>query len=837
MIRSKHDPTDRRLSHLVGLVVLAALVALAASTYLAASRGRPGWGTVAALVFLMVVARLPSVRVRIRATHHAIGWTEAGTLIALTVAPPAWVVLCVAAGVGAVVLARRQPPLKASFGVAKDVIVASVGAALVGALTAAPTQRPLHDLVPLAVGYLVMNLVDEVVTVPVIAIASRTGIRERLLAHLDLRLLFIVARFGVVVAALAFLEVNRGLLLAVPPLVLSLHFWHSSRIRVRAEQQAWRQLAAATDGVTQVDLSAVLHTATREASTLFSADLIEVELRSGGRARLVRGDGDTVRYDGPPGQAPAEDTVAVTVPLDGAGLAEAIGELRLRFRGTVRLQEREQYTLKTFAAALFTAVRNATAYAELQRVATEHAHAAAHDALTGLPNRRQLLDQAQELLGRGHPAGVTALALIDLNHFKEINDRLGHVAGDKVLIEIAERLRSTAGPALVARLGGDEFAVLFTGLPAPALAIRNAESLLAALSAVMELDGMRITVEASAGVAVAPGSGDVGELLRRADVAMYHAKRSGQRVAAYAQARDTADIGGLALAGDLPRALAEHEFIVNFQPIVDLATGQVIAAEALTRWRHPELGELEPGRFLPAVERSVLLPAFADTVLDQALAAAITWRAAGYDLPVAVNVSPRSLLDARFPASIAAGLRAHGLPADQLFLELTETLTISQLEVVDRVLSRLREQGVQLALDDFGTGYSSLSVLSRVTVNEIKVDREFVAAMDTSTEARAVVRSTVELARNLGLTVVAEGVESESQRKALWEMGCNAGQGHLFARPMSSARMLATMRRGVAGRPGTVAHALHESAAVVRILDRRPASLATGEPGRPERQA
>jgi EAL domain-containing protein (putative c-di-GMP-specific phosphodiesterase class I) len=314
------------------------------------------------------------------------------------------------------------------------------------------------------------------------------------------------------------------------------------------------------------------------------------------------------------------------------------------------------------------------------------------------------------------------------------------------------------------------------------------------------------------------------ELLRRADVAMYQAKRSGQRTATYARARDTADVGRLALGGDLPRALTQHEFTVNFQPIVDLGTGEVIGAEALARWRHPDRGNLDPLRFLETVERSGLLPVFADAVLDQSLIAAGTWRDAGFDLPVAVNVSPRSLLDPRFPSSVVARLRAHDLPPDRLFLELTETLTISQLEVVDQVLGQLRDAGVRLALDDFGTGYSSLSVLSRIPVHELKIDRGFVRDMETSPESAAVIRSTLDLGRSLNLVVVAEGVESEPQRRALWEMGCTAGQGHLFARPMASARLLAALHRGSGGRPGTLAPALHDEGSVIRLSPGRRAA-------------
>jgi EAL domain-containing protein (putative c-di-GMP-specific phosphodiesterase class I) len=309
--------------------------------------------------------------------------------------------------------------------------------------------------------------------------------------------------------------------------------------------------------------------------------------------------------------------------------------------------------------------------------------------------------------------------------------------------------------------------------------------------------------------------------MRRADVAMYQAKRSGQRTANYMHARDTADVGRLMLGTDLRRAVDKQEFVVDYQPIVDLGSGEVVSAEALARWHHPQHGNLTPLQFLETVERSGQLAAFADAVLDQSLRALSTWREAGFDLPVAVNVSPRSLLDPQFPQAVLAQLQSHAVSPDRLVLELAETLTISQLEVVDRALGELHEAGVRLALDDFGTGVSSLSVLSRLPVHELKIDREFVLAVETSSEATAVIRSTVDLARSLHLTVVAEGVESEPQRQALFKMGCVAGQGHLFARPMRAGRFLAAMQRGSGGRPGVLAAALHETGSVVRMPRRR----------------
>ncbi|SIQ55146.1 putative bifunctional diguanylate cyclase/phosphodiesterase [Micromonospora avicenniae] len=820
----RENETDRRLLLLIGLVVvLASLIvvtALRPALTSAAPRSANDAAGLVMVAFMIAVGTLVKARVRIRSTTHSISWNETAIVIGVAIAPTSWVVLCTAVGI--FLASLRLSAIKVAFGVGKNVIVAwGAGTALTAMSWTWPPSGGWRMVVPLGVAYLVAALLDDLLAIPVIALASGTKIARNFRSNLDLRLGGFAVRFLVAVCTLLILQAAPRFLLAVPPLVLSLHLAYSARIRARTEQQAWQRLARATDALNVVDLDKVLATAVTQAAELFSADQVEIELRDG--ARTVRGGADgVIAYDGPDGEPAPVDGTVVPAPLEGHDRTADVGVLRLRFRGPVQLSERERYTLRTFASALCTAVRNAQAYAELARVADEHAYAASHDALTGLANRRQLLEQGTEQLSTKHADGVTALVLIDLNHFKEVNDTLGHAAGDQVLVQVAERLRDAAqGDDLVARLGGDEFAVLLRGLPAPAVAAHRAETLLAALHQPIDLDGMRISVEASGGIAAAPAAGGMPELLRRADVAMYQAKRAGQRISTYAPTRDTADLNRLTLGGELPRAVADHEFTVNFQPIVDLSTGEIVSAEALARWHHPTHGLIDPLRFLEAVERSGLLPAFAEAILDQALIAAKTWREAGFDVPVAVNVSPRSLLDARFPGSVLARLRAHDLPPDQLVLELTETLTLSQLDVVDRVLSRLRDEGVRLALDDFGTGYSSLSLLSRIPVHELKIDKSFVTAMATSTEAAAVIRSTVDLGRSLDLTVVAEGVESEPQRQALWQLGCAAGQGHLFARPMPAGMLLAALHRGAGGSPGLLAPPLHDAGAVIRLAPGR----------------
>ncbi|WP_406077862.1 putative bifunctional diguanylate cyclase/phosphodiesterase [Micromonospora sp. NBC_00858] len=823
--QAQHDQEDhRRLTLIIGVIVVTA-AAVCALSLVGAFSDPPATvnevATVVALISMIAVATMVKARVRIRSTTHSITWNEAAIVVGVAVAPASWVVLCTATGVAVAFAVLRLPAIKMAFSIGKNALVAAgAGLTLVALDWAWPPSRLIDLVGPVALAYLTATLLDEIIAIPVIAIASGSSVRQQFRANWDLRGVGSALRFLVAVCTLLLLRADPRLLVAVPPLVLSLHLAYSTRIRSRTEQQAWQRLARTTDALNVVDLDNVLTTAITRAAELFSADEVEIELRDGDRT--VRGGTGGITFDGPSGTPTDVDGTIVPTPLEGHDRSADVGVLRLRFRGPVQLSEREQYTLRTFASALCTAVRNAQAYAELARVADEHAYAAAHDALTGLANRRHLLDQGTEHLSARHADGVTALVLIDLNHFKEVNDTLGHAAGDQVLVQVAERLRGAAqGGDLVARLGGDEFAVLLRGLPAPAVAAHRAEALLATLHEPFELDGMRISVEASGGISAAPASGGMAELLRRADVAMYQAKRAGQRISTYAPTRDTADLGRLTLGGDLPRAVADHEFVVNFQPIVDLGTGEVTSVEALARWHHPTHGMIDPLRFLEAVERSGLLPAFAEAILDQALIAAASWRDAGFDVPVAVNVSPRSLLDARFPGSVLARLRAHDLPPDRLVLELTETLTLSQLDVVDRVLSRLREEGVRLALDDFGTGYSSLSLLSRIPVHELKIDRSFVTTMESSAEAAAVIRSTLDLGRSLDLDVVAEGVESEPQRRALWELGCAAGQGHLFARPMPAGTLLAALQRGSGGRPGTLAPPLHDAGAVIRLSQTR----------------
>jgi diguanylate cyclase (GGDEF)-like protein/PAS domain S-box-containing protein len=416
---------------------------------------------------------------------------------------------------------------------------------------------------------------------------------------------------------------------------------------------------------------------------------------------------------------------------------------------------------------------------ELRALAAEREHAATHDPLTGLANRRRLFARIEDALAE---ADELALLLIDLDHFKELNDTLGHQAGDRLLREIGPRLeRAVPDADLVARVGGDEFAVLaLDAAAAPAAA----ERLRAAVEEPFRFQGLTLRVRASVGIALFPAHGtDVETLMQRADIAMYSAKASGAGVEVYSASRDGHSRERLALLGELPDAIERGELVVHYQPQYDLATGALVGAEALARWQHPQHGLLGPGAFLPLAEQTGLMKPLTLRVLADALAQSARWRAEGLDVTVAVNLGTANLLDLGLPGDVAALLAEHAVAPSRLQLEVTETIVAADPVRVIGVMQALRALGVTLALDDFGTGSSSLAFLRELPVQELKIDKSFVLGIEDDPGAATIVRTVVELAHNLGLRAVGEGVETEAARAILLDSGCDRGQGFLLGRP------------------------------------------------------
>ncbi|GGU00573.1 MULTISPECIES: putative bifunctional diguanylate cyclase/phosphodiesterase [Streptomyces] len=408
------------------------------------------------------------------------------------------------------------------------------------------------------------------------------------------------------------------------------------------------------------------------------------------------------------------------------------------------------------------------------------------DLLTGLPNRQWLLQRAWSALEEAEGEGArSALVLIDLDRFRSVNDTLGHLAGDRLLLQIAERLKlAVPRGAEAVRLGGDEFAVLLPTTDSTTSAQRVARHLVAELSSPLDLDGLTLVLEASAGVAVFPDHAlDAEGLLRRADVAMYQAKRDRTGVEVYESKRDSNTPDRLGLLGDLRRALDAGEVELHYQPKVRF-DGQVAGLEALVRWVHPERGRVSPDEFIAIAESSGLMPHLTEYVLETALAQVATWRSQGLNVPVAVNVSPRDVHTPGFAGAVAARLARHGVPAGALQLEITEHVLLEDPQRAADTMAGLTGHGVKMSLDDFGTGYSSLVHLRRLPVSELKIDRSFVARLAVDAEDAEIVRCTLDLAHSLGLLVVAEGVEDDETWERLRDLGCDAVQGWLVAAAM-----------------------------------------------------
>jgi diguanylate cyclase (GGDEF)-like protein/PAS domain S-box-containing protein len=543
-------------------------------------------------------------------------------------------------------------------------------------------------------------------------------------------------------------------------------------IERRREETAHRETAvrlqslldSVGDGIITFDEGGAIESANHAAGKLFGFPaeqltrmtvdaLLAPAQRGGVGPRLERGalewETEGLRCDG------------TTFPMDFRASEMRLGDARL-FIGTLR----DTSELKARTLAL--------------------QHQALHDSLTGLPNRVLLTDRLAQAINTGARSGrPVSLLLMDMDGFKEVNDTLGHHSGDMLLRQVAERLRSTLrAEDTVARLGGDEFAILPAGACDEHVAMHVAEKVLTALQAPFLIDEQSIHARMSIGVAVYPTHGDDAEtLMRRADVAMYTAKRMRSGRVAYSPAQDEHSKRRLQLTGELRRAIPASELVLHYQPRLHLPTNTVTAVEALVRWQHPEQGLVPPSEFIPVAEQSDLIHPLTAWVAGEAVRQLRVFAELGFDLNVAINVSARNLADQQLPSMIAALLRQWGVGASRLRLEMTESVVMAS--DWQEVLTQLHQLGLSVAIDDFGVGYSSLAYLQRLPVDEIKIDKSFVGDMVHNADNAAIVRSTIELGHNLGLKVVAEGVETQECLDMLTSFGCDAAQGFLVSHPLA----------------------------------------------------
>ena len=428
---------------------------------------------------------------------------------------------------------------------------------------------------------------------------------------------------------------------------------------------------------------------------------------------------------------------------------------------------------------------------ERRRAADELAQRVQHDPLTDLPNRTVLRHELQESLRASKKTGAPlALLMMDLDRFKEVNDTFGHRFGDQILQGVGERLRATvAESSLVARLGGDEFGILLANADADH-AVRVSQQLMKALEAPFPVDGHQVSLGASLGIALYPDhSADSETLLRYADVAMYVAKRNGGGFEIYSAEQDQHSADRLALTGELRQAIKSEELVLYYQPTIDCSKGQIKGVEALVRWVHPQRGLIPPDAFIPLAEQSGVIHDLTDYVLRKAFHQCRLWTDVGIDLTMSINLSMRNLHDPELPSTIAGLLRSEGLEPNRINLEITESTIMANPERALAVLRDLRALGLRMAIDDFGTGYSSMAYLKGLSVDALKIDKSFVRNLATDPSDRAIVRSAVELAHNLGLQVVAEGVEDTVSYQQLSKLGCDLAQGYYMGKPMPVAEL------------------------------------------------
>jgi diguanylate cyclase (GGDEF)-like protein len=824
---------DRRvlsLSALLTVVALAGYAAILAAGWPAPRQiGAPVLGTLALLGALFCAEGF-TVHLRVRRGSHAISLVEIPMVLGLLSGAP-WLLVPLRVGSGALGLAllrgQRRTKVKLTFNVAL-LCVQSVVAVTVFHLVLGPVGTDPLDGRGWLAAYAAMLIVDVLASgliTTVIALHDDPGEWRRLPSALRGTPLVVVATSIALLSALATDRDPRAavMLVLVCGVVYVAYRAYVEQTQGHAQVESLygftRALNGVSDGIPLVG-AILLHARDQlraEDAALWVPPLGDrpaflVTLTDSGESTFTEVGPEPTSWwatavDTPVrlAKSPGAD---VDRPRDGMAVPLPLGDGR---RGVLMVTG-SMPDVPAFGAErvrMFQALANYAGVAmarsrmfdQLNAEVRDKEYLALHDTLTGLPNRFQFSRLTELALRGAVGTELTAVALIDLDRFKEINDALGHDIGDALLREVAGRLREhvartprTAGTgeadgATVARLGGDEFAVLFPRLPNAAAAGTAAVALSAVLNHPVSVGPLELAVRGSIGMAVGPEDGtDAGTLLQRADVAMYAAKDARMGVRRYRSSDDRHTRERLTLIGELGGTIRNGGLEVYFQPKVAPLTGEVVGAEALVRWDHPVRGHIPPDEFIPLAEHSGLIQALTLHVLEVALRRCAEWRAGGRLLHIAVNLSPNSLLDPDLVEDVSRLLALTGVPPHALTLEVTEGSILLDPERSTATLYRLHTLGVYLSIDDFGTGYSSLGRLRALPLNEMKIDKSFVQRVTTDPRDRAVVRSALQLGHALDLVVVAEGVEDIGTMELLAAEGCDIVQGYLFSRPVPAAK-------------------------------------------------
>jgi diguanylate cyclase (GGDEF)-like protein len=749
--------------------------------------------TAAVVAALYLLAEVSMFHVEVRGQAFSVTLSDLPLVLGIFLLTPEWLLLVALVPVILVGLLRRTDVSKALFNVGLLTLEVAVATLLLDAL--APTRTP--DVWSWAATFGSVLVVDLLGTAAVVAAMHLLGSRPD---RTDvLQMVLAVSVSGLLSTTLALMAIivlhssAAGLvLLAVLAGVVALA--HRAYYRLLRQHANLNRLFAFTQTVGSAqDSEGVVAELLTQARELLAAESAVLRLRvteptspddlvaDARPVVLPRGTRDPVQRRW---LAKAGLRDALLVPLRDHDDVVAVLQVGNRLGVSGTFTRDDLALLQTLTAHAEVLWRNGRLLEQLR-------HDAQHDSLTGLANRSLFIDKLTSLLAA--PTHQTAssgtraaVLLLDLDRFKEVNDALGHPVGDVLLQQVADRLHShVPSGAVVARLGGDEFAVLIPACRAAEDALATARAARASLTGAFEVAGTFLEVGASVGVAMIPADGDEAPaVLAHADVAMYAAKRSATGVARYQREHDTSSTDRLALAAELRGALLEDQISLHYQPKANLRTGRTVGFEALARWQHPTRGLVMPDEFIPLAEHTGLIGPLTKRALQLALAECRSWLTTAPGVGVAVNLTPRRLLEPSLPASIADLLSGTGVPADLLTLEITESSIMSDPEAAGRALRQLRELGVRLSIDDFGTGYSSLAYLQRLPVDEVKIDKSFVIPMAMDPSAAAIVRAIVDLAHTLDLSVVAEGVEDDQTRGLLADLGCDVVQGYGLARPM-----------------------------------------------------
>jgi diguanylate cyclase (GGDEF)-like protein len=805
---------DRQVAALSALLGFATLVFNGVQTL---SNGVPSLdqlGTLAWFPVLLIMFCLTegfAIHVRVRRGGHAMSVTEIPMVLALAVLNPFLVVLARAIGGTAGLAAlRRQRGRKLAFNIALISLQATVAVEVFHAIARSGVglEGPREWLAAYA-AMVAADLLAVILVTAVISLNDDPSEWRRLPSAMGGLVLVVVATSIALISAIT-VESNPWAVTLLAVLYSVVHLGYRGYVRQsqgHAQVEGLYTFTSALDGsLHTAELMRVILGQVRDELRAASVELIVpptsadpgVRVRMSGPEQLDeypvhRMDARTWWSPAAAGQpvllpgTGSSDGIAVPVPL-GEGVtavllvADSLPDIPTFTEEHLRL-------LQAMANHASVALANARLVNRLREEAIEKERLALHDPLTDLPNRRQLYRLLDAALA-GEPC--TAVMMMDLDRFKEINDALGHDTGDALLREVGERLRRRLeGRGAVARLGGDEFAML-VGVDSAEDAAAAGHELVRELEQPVHIGHLTLHPRASIGIALAPEHGDdSGTLLRRADVAMYAAKQARSGVRIYRATDDQNTPQRLALIGDLRDAIERQEIVVVFQPKVDPATGVVVGAEALSRWFHAEHGFLAPDLFVPLAEHSGLVRPLTLHVLDVALRNCAAWHRAGHRLHVAVNLSPNTLLDDTLPDVIVQLLAGNDVPAAALTLEITESTLMADPEGSLGTLNRLRGLGIKISIDDFGTGYSSLGRLRELPIDEVKIDKSFVRNAAHDHRDRALVRSTVELGHALDLHVVAEGVEDEHTYAFLVRTGCDTVQGYYIAKPLPADQFTA----------------------------------------------